>query len=108
MFDIPCLEECCYTLHKGSHHLIFPCDHPSEIVLDWFMNNQPQLLGFFDFVAKFDDLQEGLTGNAAPIQADAAECMRLNNRDAGAKLGRPDRGNIPTRSSTENGNVLRH
>src|SRR3979409_2470961 len=108
MLDIPCLEEGVYTLHQRGHHLVFPCDHPSEIVADWSLHEQPYVRALFDLVAKFDDRQERFTGNAAPIQTDAAERMGLNDRDTGAELGGPDRGNIPTRSSAENGDVLRH
>ena len=110
MFDIPRLEERRNAIHESRHHFIFPCDHPSEIVRDWSLDEQPQILGYFDLVAEFDDRQEGFTGNAAPIQADAAECVGLNDGDAGTKLGRPDRGDIATRSSAENGDVrlIRH
>ena len=69
-------------------------------------DQEPQVPGFFDLIAKLDDRQEGLTGNAAPIQADAAERMGLNDGHAGAKLGRPDRGDIATRSSAEHCDVL--
>ena len=105
MFDIPRFEECGNPLHERRHHCIFSGDHPSEIVRDGSLDQQPQVIGFFDFVAEFDDRQEGLTGNAAPIQADAAECVGFNNSDTSAKLSRPDRGDIATGSSTENGDV---
>src|SRR6185295_20373836 len=108
MLDIPRLEERGNALHKRGHHLIFPGDHPSEIVADWSLDDQPHVRALFDLVAKFDDRQERFTGNTAPIQTDAAERMGLNDRDTGAELGRPDRGNIPTRSSAENRDVLRH
>ena len=91
---------------KRRHHLILSGDHPSEIIADRSRDQQPHILGFLDLVAEFDDRQEGLTGNAAPIQADAAKRMGLDDGDTGAKLSRPDRGNIPTGSSAENGDVL--
>ena len=105
MFDIPSLEERRNALHESRHHRVFPCNHPSEIVRDWSLDEQSHVIGFFDLVAEFDDRQKGLTGNAAPIQADAAERMGLNDGHAGAKLSRPDRSDIAARSSAENGDV---
>src|SRR4249919_1713481 len=101
MLDIPRLEECGNALHESRHHRILSGDHPSEIVRDWSLDEQPQDLGFFDLVAEFDDRQEGLTGNAAPIQADAAKRVGLNDGDTGAKLVCPNRSDIATRSSAE-------
>jgi hypothetical protein len=106
MLDIPRLEERRNALHESRHHFIFPRDHPSEVVRDWSWDEQPPVFGFFDLVTEFDDRQEGLTRNAAPIQADAAERVGFNDGDAGAKLGSPDRSDIATRSSAENGNVF--
>src|ERR1051325_6695116 len=105
MLDISRLEESSDTLHKRCHHLIFPCDHPREVVADRSLDQQPQVLGFCHLVAKLDDGQERFAGNTAPIQTNAAERIGLNDRDTSAKLGRANRGNIPTRSSAENGDV---
>ena len=103
MLDVPRLEERGNALHESRHHFVFSGDHPSEVIRDWSLDEQSHIIGFFDLVAEFDDRQKGFTGNAAPIQADAAERVGLNDGDAGAKLGRPNRGDIATRSSSENG-----
>ena len=101
MFDIPSLKERRNALHKSRHYRVFPCNHPSEVIRDWSLDEQSHIIGFFDLVAEFDDRQKGFTGNAAPIQADAAERVGLNDGNAGAKLSRPDRSDIATRSSAD-------
>ena len=62
MLDIPRLEERGNALHESRHHNIFPCDHPSKVVRDWSLDEQPHVLGFFDLVAEFDNRQEVLLG----------------------------------------------
>src|SRR6476646_2398603 len=106
MLDIPSLKECRHALHESRHHRILSGDNPSEIVRDWSLDKQSHVPGLFDLIAEFDDRQESLTGNAAPIQADAAERMGLDNGHTGAKLGGPDCGDIATWSCAENGDVL--
>ena len=105
MFDIPSFKERRNALHKSRHYRVFPCNHPSEVIRDWSLDEQAHIIGFFDLVAEFDDRQKGFTGNAAPIQADTTERVGLNDGDAGAKLGCPDRGDIASGSSAENGDV---
>ena len=43
MLDVPRLEKHGNALHERRHHRIFPCDHPSEIVGDWSLDEQPNV-----------------------------------------------------------------
>ena len=107
MFDIPSLKKRRNALHESRHYRVFSYNHSSEVIRDWSLDEQSHVIGFFDLVAEFDDRQKGFTGNAAPIQADAAERVGLNDGDAGAKLSRPDRSDIAARSSADYDDVLR-
>ena len=107
MFNIPSFKERRNALHESRHYRVFSCNHPSEVIRDWSLDQQSHVIGFFDLVAEFDDRQKGFTGNAAPIQADAAERMGLNDGDAGTELSRTDRSDIAARSSADYDDVLR-
>src|SRR5262245_54580282 len=106
MLDIPRFEESRHALHETCHYRILSCNRSSEIIRDRYLDDQSQISGFFYLVAEFDDREESLARNTAPVQAHAAERVGLNDGHAGTKLGCPDRGNIATRPGAKNCDVL--
>jgi hypothetical protein len=56
-------------------------------------------------VVQLRGFEQGFGGDAADVQARAAELVRFDQSDLQSELGGADRGGVTAHSSTENGNV---
>ena len=57
-------------------------------------------------VAKLGDPEQRLGGDAAPVEADAAEALALDHGGLEAELARADRGDIAARSAADDDHVI--
>ncbi len=70
MRDPPFFEQGGDSFDQSGHHFIFSRNHTCEIIGDRSLEEQAEALGFFEFVAKFNDGEECLARDTAPIEAD--------------------------------------
>ncbi len=76
-------------------------DHLLEIVFD-LADLEAELLGALELVEELGVLEEGLGGDAAPVEAGAARPFLLDDGDFLAELGRPDRAHVTSRTAADN------
>jgi hypothetical protein len=70
------------------------------------IRRQAVVLGVFHVVVDFGRAQQRLGRDAAPVEADAAEMLALDNGGLHAELGGADGGDIAARSATDDDDVV--
>ena len=79
-------------------------DHGGKIIVD-LIRRQTEIFGTVHQVEHFGRAQQRLGGDAAPVQADAAEVLPVDHRDLQAELGTTDRGDIAARPRTDHDQI---
>ena len=96
------------TLHAG----VQPLRHLSGALHDLLdvdghvADRQAEVASVLDQVVDLAGAQQGLRRDAAPVEADPAEVLTLDERDREAELPRPDRSRIPARPSADHHYVV--
>jgi hypothetical protein len=86
-------QEVSNSVDQTSHDFAAPRDRWIEIHLLYF-DGETKLAGMMKKLQEFGAPEKGLTGDAAPIEADAANRFPLNERCLQFQLGRAYRGDI--------------
>ena len=66
---------------------------------------QPEVAGMADAAQRVGRVQQGLGGNAAPVEADAAQVLAFHQRGAQLELRRAQRGHVATRAAADDEDV---
>ena len=98
-------------LHQEADAVVEPLRHAARalhhglrVVAD-VVGLQPVVLGVLHVVEDLGRAQQRLGRNAAPVEADAAEIVALDNRGLEAELRRADRGDIAAGAGADDQNV---
>src|SRR5262245_27859090 len=78
--------------------------HGGRIVGDLF-RREAVILGMLQVMVDLGRAQQRLGGDAAPVQADAAEIIALDDRSRKPELRRADRGDVAARTRTDDDDV---
>ena len=79
--------------------------HHRARVIGHFLGGEAVIPGVLHVVVDFRRTQQRLGGNAAPVEADAAEIGALDDRRLEAELRRADRGDIASRPGADDDDV---
>jgi hypothetical protein len=107
------LEEERDAVRVGLHHLVLALHHLREVEVDFGQDDAVAGRLVLGLVEELAGIEQGLAGDAADVEAGAAERLVLALVDAGdflAELGRPDRGDVPARPAADDDQIepLRH
>ena len=76
------------------------------IETDLAIDRKSKILGVVEELKNFRRAQQGLGGNAAPVEADAAEMLALDDGRLEAKLRRADRRDIAAGPAADDENIV--
>ena len=104
-FDLVLLEQEFDALGELAHHLGLLCHHGGQIEFDLGFDAQLGEIGF-GFVQPLAGMQQGLGGNAADIEAGAAEAAAaVDTGRREAELAEPDSGIVAARAAADDNRV---
>ena len=81
-------------------------DHGRDIEAERALDVQPVRAGMLHVVVDLGRPQQRLGGNAAPVEADAAEMLALHDRRLEAELRRPDCGDVAAGPAADDDHVI--
>ena len=70
------------------------------------LRREPVLAGMLEVMVDLGRAQQGLGGDAAPVQADAAEMLPVDHRRFEPELRRPDRGDVSAGAGADDEDVV--
>ncbi len=102
--DLVFLEEMGDASGELACNLARALDHGADVV-GKFLGGKAEVLQMMHHVEHFARAQQGLGRDAAPVQADAAEMLALDQGDLHLELGRADGSHIAARSAADNDQI---
>jgi hypothetical protein len=89
---------------EPSRHLARALNHRLGVVAD-LLRGEPVVLGVLELMEHLGRAQQRLGGDAAPVEADAAQVVALDDRRLEAELRRPDRRDVAARPGADDDDV---